>query len=111
MVISGISPAFPRLTDLLGIPPPLHIVRNKKQCISKRLVAKDRKRLLCLARPMLDTAYLFLKCSGFQMCCYVHMDVVPGAYVRELVVFDESLTFLDPLFFAAREFNKHIIQT
>ena len=45
------------------------------------------------------------------MCCYVHMDVVPGAYVRELVVFDESLTFLDPLFFAAMEFNKHIIQT
>ena len=36
MVISDISPTFPRLTDLLGIPPPLHIVRNKEQCLSKR---------------------------------------------------------------------------
>ena len=74
MVINGISPAFPRLTDLLGIPPPLHLVRNKKQCISKRAswvlpgtpVAKDRKHLLCPASPMLDTVYLFLKLWWFS---------------------------------------------
>ena len=35
------------------------------------------------------------------MCCYVNMDIVSDAYTRELVVFDEWLTFLDPLFFAA----------
>ena len=39
------------------------------------------------------------------------METVPGACARELVVFDEWFTFLDPLFFAAREFNKLIMQT
>ena len=76
MVMSGVSLAFPRLTDLLSIPPPLLTMQNKEQRLSKQtsrvlpgaLMVKCRKHLLCPKRPILDMVYLFLKLQWFLKC-------------------------------------------